>query len=72
MADFKYLEASNHTEAPELDKSYFQISKMPKYKDMTGKQKEEVIKLLKQGRNPWQEYYIKGWQYQRINRNINI
>lgn len=69
---FNYVKATNHTETIELEDSSYFLPKMPKFKDMTDKQKEEVIKLLKQGRNPWQEYYIKGWQYQRINRNINL
>lgn len=69
---FNYLEASNHTQSCELDKSYFKIAHMPKYKDMTDKQKREVIALLKDGRNPWQEHFVRAWQFQRLNRQIKI
>ena len=70
LLEFNYLSAANHTSSVLLEESFFRYSKMPKYKDLSSAEKREVIKLLKQGRNPWQEHYVKSWQYQKINRQI--
>lgn len=43
--------------------------KMKKFKDMSDKEKKDVIRLLKLGRNPWAEYYNYNWAVQqRIER----
>lgn len=72
LADFIYVKASNHTDVIQFEENSFKVTKMPKYKDMTKEEQQEVVKLLKQGRNPWQEHYIRSWQYQQLNRKIQL
>ncbi len=70
--DFRFIKATKHTEDTHLDYSFFKIAQLPQFKDMTKEQKQEVILMLKQGRNPWEEQYRKAWQYQRLNKKIQL
>jgi len=46
--------------------------KMPKYKDMSEKQKEYVIRQLRMGKNPWREHQQRSWQLNNIADQLNL
>ena len=45
---------------------HFKPGALKKYSDMTKKEKEECIRLLKLGRNPWRERQEANWQMQKL------
>ena len=65
-ADFVYERATRQSEGVEMKKSPYVDRRMKKYKDMSPAEKAQIIRLLKLGRNPWQEYYASSWQRRKI------
>ena len=55
---------------------YVKTTPLKKYADMNAEEKQEAIRMLKLGRNPWREQYKSNWQLQRIaeefHRTANI
>lgn len=55
---------------------YVKTTPLKKYADMDAEEKQEAIRMLKLGRNPWREQYKSNWQLQRIaeefHRTANI
>lgn len=49
----------------------FTPTKMKKYKDMTTEEKQKALRLIRLGRNPWEERYIDNWQIQKMARELN-
>lgn len=49
----------------------FTPTKMKKYKDMTSEEKSKALRLIRLGRNPWEERYIDNWQIQKMARELN-
>lgn len=49
----------------------FTPMKMKKYKDMTREEKDKALRLIRLGRNPWEERYIDNWQIQKMARELN-
>ena len=49
----------------------FTPTKMKKYKDMTSEEKQKALRLIRLGRNPWEERYIDNWQIQKMAKEIN-
>lgn len=49
----------------------FTPTKMKKYKDMSKEEKQKVLRLIRLGRNPWEERYIDNWQIQKMARELN-
>lgn len=49
----------------------FTPTKMKKYKDMTMEEKQKALRLIRLGRNPWEERYIDNWQIQKMARELN-
>ena len=49
----------------------FTPTKMKKYKDMTREEKQKALRLIRLGRNPWEERYIDNWQIQKMARELN-
>lgn len=49
----------------------FTPTKMKKYKDMTSEEKQKALRLIRLGRNPWEERYIDNWQIQKMARELN-
>lgn len=46
-------------------------SVLKKYKDMSPKEKENVIRQIKLGENPWKQQRQMNWQLNEISRDIN-
>jgi hypothetical protein len=44
---------------------------MKKYKDMSKEEKQKALRLIRLGRNPWEERYIDNWQIQKMVRELN-
>lgn len=55
---------------------YVKTTPFKKYADMDAEEKQEAIRMLKLGRNPWREQYKSNWQLRRIaeefHRTANI
>lgn len=55
---------------------YVKTTPLKKYADMNAEEKQEAIRMLKLGRNPWREQYKSNWKLQRIaeefHRTANI
>ena len=49
----------------------FTPTKMKKYKDMSKEEKHRALRLLRLGRNPWEERYIDNWQIQKMAKELN-
>ena len=49
----------------------FTPTKMKKYKDMTSEEKQMALRLIRLGRNPWEERYIDNWQIQKMAKELN-
>ncbi|MCI6065181.1 relaxase/mobilization nuclease domain-containing protein [bacterium] len=49
----------------------FTPTKMKKYKDMTSEEKQKALRLIRLGRNPWEERYIDNWQIQKMAKELN-
>ena len=49
----------------------FTPTKMKKYKDMTVEEKRKALRLIRLGRNPWEERYVDNWQIQKMARELN-
>ncbi len=49
----------------------FTPTKMKKYKDMSKEEKQKALRLIRLGRNPWEERYIDNWQIQKMVRELN-
>lgn len=49
----------------------FTPTKMKKYKDMSKEEKAKALRLIRLGRNPWEERYIDNWQIQKMARELN-
>ena len=49
----------------------FTPTKMKKYKDMSKEEKQKALRLIRLGRNPWEERYIDNWQIQKMARELN-
>jgi len=45
--------------------------KLKRYKELSPKEKNYVLKLIKLGRNPWRENSLKNWQQNRLANQIN-
>lgn len=45
---------------------YVKTTPLKKYADMNAEEKQEAIRMLKLGRNPWREQYKSNWQLQRM------
>lgn len=49
----------------------FTPSKMKNYSDMNQNEKKEVVRMLRLGRNPWEETRNDNWQIQRMSKQLN-
>lgn len=49
----------------------FTPSKMKNYSDMNQNEKKEVVRMLRLGRNPWEETSNDNWQIQRMSKQLN-
>ena len=49
----------------------FVPAKMKRYQDMTRAEKKQALRLIRLGRNPWEENYIDNWQIQKMTRELN-
>ncbi|MCR5337552.1 MAG: relaxase/mobilization nuclease domain-containing protein [Lachnospiraceae bacterium] len=47
-------------------KAYFVADPLKRYRDMTQSEKEAAVKMLREGRNPWQERRRTNWQIDRL------
>ena len=65
-SDFVYEKATLQAEEVEEKKSPYVERRMKKYKDMTPIEKREIMRQLRLGKNPWQEYYASSWQRRKI------
>lgn len=65
-SDFIYETATMQAETVEKKESPYVMKRMKPYKDMTQTEKRQIIRQLRLGRNPWQEYYASSWQKRRI------
>ena len=45
--------------------------RMKKYQDLTLKEKQEAVRLLRLKRNPWQENFRDNWQMQKMSNELN-
>ena len=45
--------------------------RMKKYQDLTPKEKQEAVRLLRLKRNPWQENFRDNWQMQKMSNELN-
>lgn len=44
---------------------------LKRYKDLGEEEKKEVVKLLRQGRNPWMETYKDNWMIKKLDDELN-
>ena len=56
---------------PQREMVNFVPAKMKRYQDMTRAEKKQVLRLIRLGRNPWEENYIDNWQIQKMTRELN-
>ena len=49
----------------------FTPTKMKRYQDMSKDEKKKALRLIRLGRNPWEENYIDNWQIQKMTRELN-
>lgn len=49
----------------------FTPSKMKNYSDMNQDEKKEAVRMLRLGRNPWEETRNDNWQIQRMSKQLN-
>lgn len=49
----------------------FTPNKMKKYRDMEADEKHEAVRLLRLGRNPWEEARTDNWQIQKMSKQLN-
>lgn len=49
----------------------FTTSKMKNYSDMNQDEKKEAVRMLRLGRNPWEETRNDNWQIQRMSKQLN-
>lgn len=56
---------------PQREMVNFTPIKMKRYQDMTRDEKKQALRLIRLGRNPWEETYIDNWQMQRMTRELN-
>ena len=49
----------------------FTPTKMKRYQDMTKEEKKKALRLIRLGRNPWEEAYIDNWQIQKMTKELN-
>lgn len=49
----------------------FTPSKMINYSDMNQDEKKEAVRMLRLGRNPWEETRNDNWQIQRMSKQLN-
>lgn len=65
-SDFVYEKASVQAKTVEKKKSPYVAQRMKPYKEMTPVEKKQIIRQIKLGRNPWQDYYASSWQRRQI------
>lgn len=56
---------------PQRDMVNFTPVKMKRYQDMTRDEKKQALRLIRLGRNPWEETYIDNWQIQKMTKELN-
>ena len=56
---------------PQREMVNFVPAKMKRYQDMTRAEKKQALRLIRLGRNPWEENYIDNWQIQKMTRELN-
>ena len=56
---------------PQKELVNFTPTKMKKYQDMSREEKKAALRLIRLGRNPWEETYIDNWQIQRMAKELN-
>ena len=56
---------------PQREMVNFTPTKMKRYQDMTKDEKKKALRLIRLGRNPWEETYIDNWQIQKMTRELN-
>lgn len=49
----------------------FTPNKMKRYRDMETDEKYEAVRLLRLGRNPWEEARTDNWQIQKMSKQLN-
>ena len=49
----------------------FTPNKMKNYSDMNQDEKKEAVRMLRLGRNPWEETRNDNWQIQRMSKQLN-
>lgn len=49
----------------------FTPNKMKRYRDMETDEKHEAVRLLRLGRNPWEEARTDNWQIQKMSKQLN-
>ena len=47
-------------------------TKLPKFAEMSEKERKHAISLMKKGLNPWREYQKRNWQANRIVEELNM
>ena len=56
---------------PQREMVNFVPAKMKRYQDMTRAEKKQALRMIRLGRNPWEENYIDNWQVQKMTRELN-
>lgn len=56
---------------PQREMVNFTPVKMKRYQDMTRDEKKQALRLIRLGRNPWEETYIDNWQIQKMTKELN-
>ena len=56
---------------PQREMVNFVPAKMKRYQNMTRAEKKQVLRLIRLGRNPWEENYIDNWRIQKMTRELN-
>ena len=72
LSDFKindYLVGKNNDDNRSFDPAF---GVLKRYKDMDSGEREEVIKQLKQGVNPWKRHINTSWQMKEIADDLNL
>lgn len=71
-AAFASIEVGNHTAPVKTGEIYTPaLIKMKKYRDLEPEEKARIVKLLRSGRNPWEEQKKMNWQFDQIARELN-
>lgn len=70
---FELIDIGNYVPNQKVRANLAQSKKgrLPKFSEMSEKEKKHAISLMKKGLNPWREYQKRSWQANRIVEEIN-